>query len=157
MIYEFEATDINGKQVKLSDYKSKIILIVNTASKCGFTKQYAGLEALYQKYKNKDFVILGFPCDQFGKQEPGDEAEIKNFCETNYNITFPLFSKIKVNGPDAHPLYIYLKKQAKGIFGIGAVKWNFTKFLVNKNGEVVGRFAPQDTPESLTKEISKYL
>jgi glutathione peroxidase len=157
MIEDFEIIDIEGKKRKLSDYKDKVLLIVNTASQCGFTKQYEGLEALYQEFKDKDFMILGFPCNQFGKQEPAKEADIKNFCELNYHITFPIFSKIEVNGPKAHPLYVYLKKQAKGLFGIGAIKWNFTKFLINKQGEVVGRFAPQDTPESLRKPISQYI
>lgn len=157
MINTFEAMNIDGKKINLSEYKNKTILIVNTASQCGFTKQYEGLEALYKKFKEKDFVVLAFPCNQFGKQEPDNEAKIKNFCELTYHLTFPLFSKIKVNGPDAHPLYVYLRKQAKGLFGIGAIKWNFTKFLINKKGEVVGRFAPQDTPESLEKVILKYL
>lgn len=152
MIYDYEATDIAGNTVKLSDYQNKVVLIVNTASKCGFTKQYAGLEALYQEFKDKGLVILGFPCNQFGNQEAGDESEIKNFCQINFGVTFPLFSKIKVNGPDAHPLYVYLKKQAKGVLGTESIKWNFTKFLVNKQGEVVERYAPKDTPESL-KEI----
>lgn len=153
MIYDYEVSDIDGKKLTLENYKNKVLLIVNTASKCGFTKQYEGLEKLYKEFKNKDFVVLGFPCNQFAGQEPGDEAEIKNFCQLNYNITFPLFSKINVNGPDTHPLYVYLKKQAKGLLGTEAIKWNFTKFLVNKHGEVVARFAPQDAPESLKKDI----
>ena len=157
MFYDIEVNNIDGKVVKLSDYKNKVVLIVNTASKCGFTKQYAGLEALYQQFKDKDFVVLGFPCNQFAGQEPAHEADIKNFCETHYQVTFPLFAKIKVNGPEAHPLYVYLKEQAKGLFGTGAIKWNFTKFLMNKQGEVVGRFAPQDTPESLQDIISEQL
>lgn len=157
MIYDYEATDINGNVIKLSDYQNKVILIVNTASKCGFTKQYAGLEALYQEFKDKGFVILGFPCNQFRNQEAGDESEIKQFCEINFGVTFPLFSKIKVNGPDAHPLYVYLKKEAKGILSTESIKWNFTKFLVNKQGKVLERYAPKDTPESLREVIVKLL
>ncbi len=157
MIYDYKAQDIYGKTVCLSEYKNKVILIVNTASQCGFTKQYAGLENLYQEFKDKNFVILGFPCDQFGKQEPGTESEIKYFCETTYHITFPLFSKIKVNGSQAHDLYVYLKQEAKGVLGTEAIKWNFTKFLVSNRGLVVKRFAPQDTPESLRDIILPYL
>ncbi len=157
MIYDYDVITIDGKPEKLSAYKNKALLIVNTASQCGFTKQYAGLETLYQELKDKDFVILGFPCNQFGKQEPGDESDIKNFCELNYHITFPMFSKINVNGADTHPLYVYLKKQAKGLLGTETIKWNFTKFLVNKQGEVIERFAPKDTPESLKEVIQKYL
>lgn len=157
MIYDYEATDIAGNTVKLSDYQNKVVLIVNTASKCGFTKQYAGLETLYQEYKDKGLVILGFPCNQFGNQEAGDESEIKNFCQINFGVTFPLFSKIKVNGADAHPLYVYLKKQAKGVLGTESIKWNFTKFLVNKQGKVMERYAPKDTPESLKEVIVELL
>lgn len=157
MIYDYEATDIAGNIVKLSDYQNKVILIVNTASKCGFTKQYAGLEALYQEFKDKGLVILGFPCNQFGNQEAGDEGEIKHFCEINFGVTFPLFSKIKVNGPDAHPLFVYLKQQAKGVLGTESIKWNFTKFLVNKQGQVLERYAPKDTPESLRAVIVNYI
>lgn len=153
MIYDVEVSDIDGKKSTLANHQNKVLLIVNTASQCGFTKQYAGLEALYQEFKNKGFVVLGFPCNQFANQEPAAEAEIKNFCQLNYDVTFPLFSKIDVNGPSTHPLYAYLKKQVKGILGTEAIKWNFTKFLVNKQGEVVARFAPQDTPESLKKAI----
>jgi glutathione peroxidase len=137
--------------------KNKTLLIVNVASKCGFTKQYAGLEQLYEKYKDKGFVVLGFPCNQFAGQEPGDDAEIKSFCSLNYNVTFPLFSKIKVNGADAHPLYKYLKEKHKGILGLAAIKWNFTKFLVDKNGNVIKRYASQDKPEDLTSDIEKIL
>lgn len=157
MIYDYEVVTIAGKPEKLSAYKDKVLLIVNTASQCGFTKQYGGLEALYQEFKDKDFVVLGFPCNQFGKQEPGNEAEIKNFCDLNYHITFPMFSKINVNGSDTHPLYVYLKKQAKGLLGTKTIKWNFTKFLVNKQGEAVERFAPKDSPESLKASVLKYL
>ena len=153
MIYDYEATDIAGNTVKLSDYQNKVVLIVNTASKCGFTKQYAGLEALYQEFKDNGLVILGFPCNQFGNQEAGDESEIKHFCQINFGVTFPLFSKINVNGIDTHPLYVYLKKQAKGVLGTESIKWNFTKFLVNKQGKVLERYAPKDTPENLREVI----
>ncbi|MFM8455123.1 MAG: glutathione peroxidase [Gammaproteobacteria bacterium] len=156
-IYTFEVKTIDGKIMNLSEYKNNAILIVNVASKCGFTKQYAGLEALYQKYKSQNFVILGFPCNQFGRQEPGTEVEIKAFCELNYQVSFPLFSKIEVNGKNAHPLYQYLKTQAKGILGSAAIKWNFTKFLVNKEGAVLKRFAPADTPEEIESEIQGLL
>lgn len=156
-IYSFQVKTIDGQSKDLSEYQGKTILIVNVASKCGFTKQYAGLEALYEKYKDKGFVILGFPCGQFGGQEFATEAEIKEFCSLNYNVTFPMFSKINVNGDQAHPLYKYLKDKSKGIFGLGAIKWNFTKFLVNKNGVVVKRFAPQDKPEDLVQEIEHVL
>jgi len=156
-IYDYEATDIAGNIVKLSDYQNKVMLVVNTASKCGFTKQYGGLEALYQEFKDNGLVILGFPCNQFGNQESGDESEIKHFCQINFGVTFPLFSKIKVNGVDAHPLYVYLKKQAKGVLGTESIKWNFTKFLVNKQGKVLERYAPKDAPESLREVIVKLL
>lgn len=156
-IYDFVVHTIDGKEVSLSKYENKVLLIVNVASKCGFTKQYAGLEKLYQKYKDKDFVILGFPCNQFGGQEPGTADEIKSFCELNFGVTFPMFEKISVNGKNTHPLYAYLKSEAKGIMGTEAIKWNFTKFLVNKDGSVVTRFASKDTPESIEAEIAKLL
>jgi glutathione peroxidase len=130
---------------------------VNVASQCGFTSQYAGLEALYNKYHDKGFEILGFPCNQFGSQEPGDEAEIKNFCELNYHVTFPLFAKIDVNGDDTHPLYKYLKSEEKGIFGTEAIKWNFTKFLIDREGKILKRFAPQTKPEDLDSEVEAAL
>lgn len=152
-IYDFVATNINGQQVNLSAYKDKVLLIVNTASKCGFTKQYRELEQLYERYKEQGLVVLGFPCNQFGSQEPGDEAEIKKFCSLNYNVTFPLFAKIEVNGETAHPIYKYLKSQRKGILGIGAIKWNFTKFLLNQQGEVIERFAPTTAPLALANKI----
>ncbi|MDH5720557.1 MAG: glutathione peroxidase [Spirochaetia bacterium] len=156
-IYAFSAKDIKGKETSLSKYKNKILLIVNTASKCGFTKQYSGLEELYKKYKNKGFFVLGFPCNQFGGQEPGDEEEIMKFCSINYNVTFPMFSKINVNGKNEHPLYGYLKKSKPGLAGTERIKWNFTKFLIDKNGTAVKRFASKDKPEELEKEITDLL
>ncbi len=156
-IYDFSAKDIDGKEQSLGDYKDKAMLIVNVASKCGFTPQYTGLEALYEKFRDKGLVVLGFPCDQFGHQEPGDEAEIKNFCSLNYDVKFPLFAKIDVNGANTHPLYKYLKHEAKGLLGSESIKWNFTKFLVDKNGKVVKRYAPTDTPESIEKELAAVL
>lgn len=152
-IYSYKVKTIDGQERDLTSYKGKTLLIVNVASKCGFTPQYTGLEKLYQKYHHKNFMILGFPCNQFGKQEPGDENEIKNFCETKYQVTFPLFSKIDVNGKNAHPLYVFLKKAAKGILNSEAIKWNFTKFLIDKNGKVIKRFAPATTPENLEAEV----
>jgi len=152
-IHQFSATTIDGDQQSLADYAGKVALVVNTASKCGFTPQYTGLEALYRKYADKGFVVLGFPCDQFGHQEPGDEAEIKNFCSLSYDVSFPLFAKVAVNGSDAHPLYRYMKKEAKGLLGTEAVKWNFTKFLVDREGKVRSRYAPTDTPESIEKDL----
>ncbi len=156
-VHDFTVKNIDGKDVKLSDYKGKVLLIVNVASKCGYTKQYTGLEALYKKYKDKGLVILGFPCNQFGGQEPGSEAEIKEFCSLNYNVTFPMFAKIDVNGDDTHPLYNYLKDQAPGILGTKAIKWNFAKFLVGKDGKVVDRFATQTTPEDIDGKIADLL
>ena len=155
-VYSFTVKDINGKDVSLADYKGKTILIVNVASKCGFTPQYKGLEELYVKFKDKGLVILGFPCNQFGKQEPGNSEEIKSFCQLNYGVSFPMFEKIDVNGDNAHPLYKYLVKAAPGMITDG-IKWNFTKFLIDKDGKVVDRFAPQTTPESLTERIEKML
>ena len=156
-IYDFEAKDIDGTIKKLSEYKGKALLVVNTASKCGFTPQFDGLEKLYKNYSNKGFQILGFPCNQFGGQEPGDENEIKNFCSLSYNVSFPMFSKIEVNGSNAHPLYKYLKKNSKGILGTEFIKWNFTKFLIGKNGEVLKRYAPTDTPEDIAKDLEELL
>ena len=156
-IYDFSAKDIDGKEQSLGAYKGKAMLVVNVASKCGFTPQYTGLEALYEKLRDKGLVVLGFPCDQFGHQEPGDEAEIKNFCSLNYDVQFPLFAKIDVNGANTDPLYKYLKHEAKGLLGSESIKWNFTKFLVDKNGNVVKRYAPTDTPESIEKEIAAVL
>lgn len=156
-IYDFSAKDIDGKEQSLGAYKGKAMLIVNVASKCGFTPQYTGLEALYEKFKDKGLVVLGFPCDQFGHQEPGDEAEIKNFCSLTYDVKFPLFSKIDVNGANADPIYKYLKHEAKGLLGSESIKWNFTKFLIDKNGKVLKRYAPTDTPESIGKELDAVL
>lgn len=154
-VHDFKVTDISGKPFDLATFKGKNLLIVNVASKCGFTPQYTGLEALYKKYKEKDFEILGFPCNQFGAQEPGTEQEIQSFCSLNYNVTFPMFSKVNVNGPDAAPLFKFLKKEHPGILGIEAVKWNFTKFLVDKDGNVLERFAPQASAEEIEKDLVK--
>jgi len=156
-IYDFTAETLDGKPAPLSDWQGKVVLIVNTASKCGFTPQYAGLEGLYRKYRDKGFVVLGFPCNQFGAQEPGDAAEIANFCSLTYDVDFPMMRKIDVNGPKAHPLYAYLKKAKKGLLGSEGIKWNFTKFLVDRKGEAVGRFAPTDTPQSLEGAIEALL
>ncbi len=155
-VYDFSAKSIDGKDVSLSEFKGKVMLIVNVASKCGFTPQYEGLEKLYEKYKDKGLVILGFPCNQFGKQEPGTEKEIAEFCKVNYGVTFPMFAKIDVNGENAHPLYKFLKEKAPGILSTQDIKWNFTKFLVDREGNVVTRYAPATTPDSIEKEIQKY-
>lgn len=156
-VYDFEAKTIDGQTQKLDAYKGKALLIVNVASKCGFTPQYTGLEALHRKLNARGFDVLGFPCDQFGHQEPGDESEIKNFCSLTYDVTFPMFAKVEVNGDGAHPLYRYLKQEKSGILGIGAIKWNFTKFLVDKQGNVVKRYAPTDKPEDIEKDIAALL
>ena len=156
-IYDFEVTTIDGKQTTLAPYKGKVMLIVNVASKCGFTPQYDGLEALYKKYEARGFVVLGFPCNQFGHQEPGTEAEIQNFCRVNFGVTFPMFAKIDVNGDGADPLYKYLKSAKSGILGSEAIKWNFTKFLVDREGNVVERFAPSTEPAALEGAIEKLL
>lgn len=156
-IYSFKVKSIDGQEKSLEDYRGKAMLIVNVASKCGFTPQYQGLEKLYQKFKDQGFVILGFPCNQFGGQEPGSEHEIKEFCSVNYGVSFPIFEKIKVNGPGSHALYEFLKKEAKGIMGTEAIKWNFTKFLVDQNGKVLERLAPAVTPEKIEPKIKKLL
>lgn len=156
-IYDFTVEDITGKQVKLDKYRGKAMLIVNTASKCGFTPQYKGLEALYEKLHGKGLEILGFPCNQFGGQEPGTDTEIAQFCELNYGVTFPMFAKVDVNGGDAAPLFKYLKAEQPGVLGIEAIKWNFTKFLVDRDGKVVHRFAPKDAPEDIAGDIQKVL
>jgi len=156
-VYELEAKTIDGAQQSLGAYKGKTLLIVNVASKCGFTPQYSGLEALYRKFKDKGLVVLGFPCDQFGHQEPGNEGEIKQFCSLKYDVTFPMFAKIDVNGDKTAPVYQLLKKEAKGLLGSESIKWNFTKFLVDKSGKVVRRYASMDTPESIEKDIAKIL
>jgi glutathione peroxidase len=156
-IYDYSATNINGKEVSLSDYKGKVVLIVNTASKCGFTPQFEGLEKLYQEKADQGLAILGFPCNQFGNQDPGDDGQIEEFCQLNYGVSFPMFSKIEVNGSGTHPLYQYLKNEAKGLMGSKNIKWNFTKFLVNRDGDVVKRYAPTDKPEAISKDIEKLL
>jgi glutathione peroxidase len=156
-LYDFTAETLDGKPAPLSAYADKVVLIVNTASKCGFTPQYEGLEVLYRKYKDRGLVVLGFPCNQFGAQEPGDAAEIASFCSLTYEVDFPMMRKIDVNGPDAHPLYRYLKHAKKGLLGSEGVKWNFTKFLVDRKGEVVKRFAPSDTPQSLEGAVEALL
>jgi glutathione peroxidase len=152
-IYDFEADTLEGEPRKLGDWRGQVMLIVNVASKCGFTPQYTGLEALYREHKEQGFTILGFPCDQFGHQEPGDAEAIRNFCSLNYEVSFPLFAKIEVNGEHAHPLYKYLKHEAPGLLGSEAIKWNFTKFLVDRGGKVVRRYAPTDTPEKIGKDL----
>jgi glutathione peroxidase len=156
-IYDFTVKSATGDLIKLSDYQNKVLLIVNVASNCGFTPQYAGLEQLYQKYEKKGLVVIGFPCNQFSNQEPGSDKEIQNFCKLTYDITFPVFSKIDVNGTDAHPLYEYLKKALPGLLGIKSIKWNFTKFLIDRNGLPIHRFPPQTKPESIEDSIKKIL
>ncbi len=151
--YDFSAQTLDGDQQALTSYQGKAMLIVNTASKCGFTPQYAGLEKLWEKYQAQGLVVLGFPCDQFGHQEPGDAEEIKNFCSLNYDVNFPLYAKIEVNGNGAHPLWKWLKQEKPGLLGIEAIKWNFTKFLIDKHGNVVKRYAPTDTPEQIEKDL----
>jgi glutathione peroxidase len=155
--FDFTAQDISGSAVDLSKYKGKVLLIVNTASACGFTPQYKGLEKVYEQFKDKGAVVLGFPCNQFGGQEPKGEAEIGAFCEKNFGVTFPLFSKVEVNGAGAHPLFQHLKKEAPGLLGTQAIKWNFTKFLVKKDGSVYKRYSPQTSPEELIGDIEKLL
>ncbi len=156
-IYDIAVRTINGQERTLADYSGQVLLIVNVASKCGFTPQYTGLEALYGKFRAQGFAALGFPCDQFGHQEPGDEAEILNFCSTSYSVTFPLFAKLEVNGEHAHPLYRYLKSAQPGLLGTEAIKWNFTKFLVGRDGQVLKRYAPNDKPESLSDAVAEAL
>jgi glutathione peroxidase len=156
-IYDIPVTDIHGKAVKLAEYKDKVLLVVNVASKCGFTPQYKGLETLYEKLHARGLEVLGFPCNQFGAQEPGSEDEIASFCELNYGVTFPLFAKIDVNGGDAAPLYQHLKKARPGLLGSEAIKWNFTKFLVDRKGNVVERYAPNVEPQAIAGDIEKLL
>jgi glutathione peroxidase len=155
--YDFSARTIDGAVQPMSDYRGKALLIVNTASKCGFTPQYSGLEALHRQYHEQGFEVLGFPCDQFGHQEPGDEAAIREFCTLNYAVSFPLFAKIDVNGESAHPLYKYLKKACPGVLGSTAIKWNFTKFLIGKDGVAQKRYAPTDTPASISADVAAAL
>ncbi|MBL4909967.1 MAG: glutathione peroxidase [Alteromonadaceae bacterium] len=156
-IYQFDVKNNLGEEVSLEQYQGKTLLIVNTASACGFTPQYQGLQALYEKYQQQGLEILAFPCNQFGKQEKGSNEEIKSFCDLRFNIKFPLFDKVEVNGDNAHPLYNYLKAQAPGILGSKGIKWNFTKFLINNEGKVIKRFAPTVKPEALTADIEKLL
>ena len=156
-IYDFTARAIDGTEVPLADYRGKVLLIVNTASKCGFTPQYEGLEMLHDQLSDKGLVVLGFPCDQFGHQEPGDEAEIASFCKLTYDVQFPMFAKIEVNGANAHPLYAWLKSHAKGILGTEGIKWNFTKFLIDRSGKVFSRYAPTTKPEAIRGEIEELI
>ena len=156
-VYDFTAETLEGAPAPLSDYRGKVLLIVNTASKCGFTPQYEGLEKLWRTYKDRDFAVLGFPCNQFGAQEPGDAAEIANFCSLTYDVSFPMMKKIDVNGPAAHPLYAWLKKQKKGVLGTEGIKWNFTKFLIGKDGVPVKRYASVTKPEKLADDIEQVL
>ena len=156
-IYDFAADRLDGTPQSLADYRGRAMLIVNTASKCGFTPQYEGLEALHEAYGEKGLAVLGFPCNQFGRQEPGDAAEIASFCALTYDVRFPMFARIEVNGPGTHPLYRHLKTQAPGVLGTRSIKWNFTKFLVARDGRVIGRFAPRVAPEALTKKIEALL
>ena len=155
--YDFTAKDIDGRERSLREFAGQALLIVNVASKCGFTPQYKGLEALWRKHQAEGFAVLGFPCDPFGHQEPGDEAEIKQFCSLSYDVTFPMFAKIEVNGARTHPLYLWLKGEKAGVFGTEAIKWNFTKFLVDRAGQVVKRFAPADAPDKIDKHVAEVL
>jgi len=156
-VYDFSARTIDGDDQPMSSYKGKAMLVVNTASKCGFTPQYTGLEKLWQKYQDQGLVVLGFPCDQFGHQEPGNEEEIKNFCSLTYDVSFPMYAKVDVNGDQAHPLWKFLKTEKSGLLGMSGIKWNFTKFLVDKHGNVVKRYAPTDTPEKIEKDLAAVL
>jgi glutathione peroxidase len=156
-IYDFEARQIDGKTAPLKNFEGKVLLIVNTASACGYTPQFGGLEELHKKYGGQGLVVLGFPCNQFGSQDPGNNEEIAQFCQVNYGVSFPMMAKIDVNGTTADPLYQWLTKEAPGLLGTTAIKWNFTKFLVGKNGQVIKRFAPADAPEKLAKDIEKAL
>jgi len=156
-VYDFTAQTLEGRETRLDDWRGQVLLVVNVASKCGFTPQYAGLEHLYRTFKDRGFAVLGFPCNQFGAQEPGSALEIADFCSTAYDVSFPMMSKIDVNGARAHPLYTYLKRQRKGVLGSEAIKWNFTKFLVDRQGRVVDRFAPIHRPEALAAAIEALL
>ncbi|MBX2988552.1 MAG: glutathione peroxidase [Bdellovibrionaceae bacterium] len=156
-LFGFQVKKSNGEEQKLSDYKGKVVLVVNVASRCGFTPQYEGLEELYKKYQDKGLMILGFPSNQFGSQEPGTNEEIQSFCKLNYGVTFPVFAKVDVNGDKADPLYAWLKSSAPGVLGTEAIKWNFTKFLIGRDGKVIDRFAPQTKPKDLEKDIEKAL
>jgi glutathione peroxidase len=156
-VHDFTARTLDGADRSLGEFSGRVLLIVNVASKCGFTPQYQGLEVLYRSHRADGFDVLGFPCDQFGHQEPGDEAEIREFCSLTYDVSFPMFAKIEVNGDRAHPLYAFLKREAKGVLGSEAIKWNFTKFLVGRDGAVIGRYAPTTTPESIEADIKAAL
>ncbi len=156
-VYDFQARQINGKDIALSAFKGKVMLIVNTASQCGFTPQFGGLEELHKSYARKGLAVLGFPCNQFGEQDPGNDSAIAEFCQVNYGVSFPMMGKIDVNGPTAHPLYKWLSSEAPGLLGSKAIKWNFTKFLVGKNGQVIKRYAPTDQPADLAKDIEAAL
>ncbi|MBK0063067.1 MULTISPECIES: glutathione peroxidase [unclassified Acinetobacter] len=156
-LYQFEAELLEGDIKQLADYEGKVLLIVNTASKCGFTPQFAGLEKIYEKYKDQGFEVLGFPCNQFGGQDPGSNDEIGAFCQRNYGVNFPMFAKVDVKGPEAHAIFRYLTREAKGILGSESIKWNFTKFLVSKEGKVLNRYAPTTKPESIEDDIEKAL
>ncbi|WP_043317737.1 glutathione peroxidase [Microbulbifer sp. HZ11] len=156
-IFTIPVQTSEGKKGTLDEFKGKVLLVVNTASKCGFTPQYQGLEDLYRKYKDQGLVVLGFPCNQFGQQEPGSDNEIQEFCTLNYGVSFPIYAKVDVNGSDAHPLFSHLKKQAPGILGTEGIKWNFTKFLVGREGDVVKRYAPKDKPEQIAADIEALL
>ncbi|WP_342424179.1 glutathione peroxidase [Paenibacillus sp. FSL E2-0178] len=156
-VYDYEANTLRGQEESLSKYKGKVLLVVNTASKCGFTPQYKGLQEVYDKFKDRGFEVLGFPSNQFAKQEPGESEDIAEFCEINYGVTFPMYEKINVNGNEAHPLFKYLSKEAPGVLGSKSVKWNFTKFLVDQEGRVLKRFSPQTTPDQIEADIAKLL
>ena len=156
-IYDFQAQSISGKDIPLSGFKGQVMLIVNTASKCGFTPQFGGLEELHKTYAGKGLAVLGFPCNQFGSQDPGADGEIAEFCQVNYGVSFPMMGKVDVNGPAAHPLYKWLSAQAPGLLGSKSIKWNFTKFLIGKDGQVIKRYAPMDKPAHLTKDIEAAL
>ena len=155
--FDFSAQAIDGSPQSLEAYRGKVLLVVNTASKCGFTPQYEGLEQLWRDYKDRGLVVLGFPCDQFGHQEPGDAEEIRNFCSLTYDVSFPMFEKVQVNGSAAHPLWKWLKSEKAGLLGLEGIKWNFTKFLVGRDGQVIKRYAPTDKPESMRKDVEKAL
>jgi glutathione peroxidase len=156
-IYDYSALSLEGNEKPLTEFRGQVLLVVNVASKCGFTPQYQGLEALFQKFHAKGFAVLGFPCNQFGGQEPGSSEEIAGFCTSTYGVSFPMFAKINVNGAETHPVYQFLKEEKKGLFGTEAIKWNFTKFLIDRQGHVTGRYAPTTKPEDLEKDIEKLL
>jgi glutathione peroxidase len=156
-LYDIELETLEGQPMSMEAYRGAVVLVVNVASRCGYTPQYAGLEALYRRHRNQGFVVLGFPCDQFGHQEPGTEAAIRQFCSERYDVTFPLFAKIEVNGPDTHPLYQYLKASKKGLFGRRAIPWNFSKFLLGPDGEVIRRYGSRDTPERIDADVQRAL